>query len=249
MSVYAFSDIHGNYNLFKQIQNYINKDDIVYCLGDNCDRGVDGIKIMQEVLADKRFIYILGNHEAMFIDAVKMATRNGRFSFRYYDKQDLELLYYNGTEKTLNEFKFLSDQEQLELIQQLEQLPVYKEYINKDNKRIFLCHAGGDALYLTNPKKETDYYWDRKHIATRKWDNRFFNNLYVVHGHTSAQCLPLYNHSIKISANNKIRKYCEGHKIDIDIATPTTYMIALFNLDNFETIYFKQDKNTSLEKL
>ena len=61
MATYTFSDLHGEYKLFKQIQEYIQKDDIVYCLGDCCDRGPDGIKIIQEVLKDKRFIYLLGN--------------------------------------------------------------------------------------------------------------------------------------------------------------------------------------------
>ena len=50
MATYAFSDLHGEYKLFKQIQEYIQKDDVVYCLGDCCDRGPDGIKIIQEVL-------------------------------------------------------------------------------------------------------------------------------------------------------------------------------------------------------
>lgn len=239
MSVYAFSDIHGNYDLFTQIKNYIKKDDIVYCLGDNCDRGPDGIKIIQEVLIDKRFIYILGNHEVLFMDAVKQASPDGRFSFRHFDKHDLKLLCYNGTNKTLHEFTSLTDQEQQDLIKALSQLPIYKEYVNKDNKTIFLCHAGGDALDLYFPKKDIDYYWNRKHISKKRWDNQFYPNLYVVHGHTSVQCIPLYNQQVRVSAYDKVCFYCEGHKIDIDLGTPTTNTVALLNLDTFETIYFK----------
>ena len=49
-NIYAFSDIHGNYNLFRQIKNFIKENDVVFCLGDCCDRGLDGIKIIQEIL-------------------------------------------------------------------------------------------------------------------------------------------------------------------------------------------------------
>lgn len=247
MSVYAFSDIHGNYELFIKIKNYIKEDDTVYCLGDCCDRGADGIKIMQEVLADKRFIYILGNHEVLFMDAVRQASPDGRFSFRHFDKQDLELLCYNGTDNTLHEFTSLTDQEQQDLTEALTHQPVYKEYINKNNQTIFLSHAGGNPLNLYFPKRDFEYYWDRKHISKQGWDNQFYPNLYVVHGHTPVQCIPLYNQQVKVSAYDKVCFYCEGHKIDIDLGTPTTNTVALLNLDTFETIYFKQDDKSSLD--
>ena len=45
MSRYAFSDLHGQYELWKQIVNYIDDSDEVYCLGDCIDRRRGGAKI------------------------------------------------------------------------------------------------------------------------------------------------------------------------------------------------------------
>ena len=71
MAKYAFTDIHGNYNLWLAIKNYCKEDDEIFFLGDAIDRGPDGIKIMQELFKDKRVTYIIGNHEDMFLDYVK----------------------------------------------------------------------------------------------------------------------------------------------------------------------------------
>ena len=34
MSVFACSDLHGMFNLYKQIKNFLKPEDKVYCLGD-----------------------------------------------------------------------------------------------------------------------------------------------------------------------------------------------------------------------
>ena len=62
---YAFTDIHGQYDLWEQIRDYCQPDDNLYFLGDACDRGPAGIKIIKELLTDPRVIYLKGNHEEM----------------------------------------------------------------------------------------------------------------------------------------------------------------------------------------
>ena len=101
MKTFVYTDLHGNYNLFKQIQNYLGENDRAICLGDNCDRGPDGIKIIQETLKDNRIIYLQGNHEAMLVDAVHKSQNNGNISFRMLDETDMDILRYNGTIQTL----------------------------------------------------------------------------------------------------------------------------------------------------
>ena len=39
MAVYALSDLHGNLELLREIQKFLNEDDTVYFLGDGGDRG------------------------------------------------------------------------------------------------------------------------------------------------------------------------------------------------------------------
>lgn len=36
---FACADLHGQYNLYKQIKNFLKEDDKVYFLGDATDRG------------------------------------------------------------------------------------------------------------------------------------------------------------------------------------------------------------------
>ena len=50
MATYAFSDLHGDYQLWTAIKNYCKDDDILFFLGDVNDRGNDGIKILQEMI-------------------------------------------------------------------------------------------------------------------------------------------------------------------------------------------------------
>lgn len=111
MAKYAFTDIHGNYDLWLAIKNYCKEDDEIFFLGDAIDRGPDGIKIMQELFKDKRVTYIIGNHEDMFLDYVKdinMALLTQK-----------SIILENETLVTLRAFQALSEQEQEELIHNL----------------------------------------------------------------------------------------------------------------------------------
>ena len=62
-TTYCFTDLHGMYNLWAQIRDYCKPDDTLIFLGDACDRGNDGLKIIYELLKDPRVIYLKGNHE------------------------------------------------------------------------------------------------------------------------------------------------------------------------------------------
>jgi hypothetical protein len=48
-----------------------------------------------------------------------------------------------------------------------------------------------------------------------------------------------YNEDNFPKSKFEIFKYCDGHKIDIDLGTFITHTACLFNLDTFEPIYFK----------
>ena len=65
--VYAVSDFHGNYEAWKNFRSTLNPDDICYVLGDSCDRGDGGIKILEEIMEDERFRYIIGNHDDFIV--------------------------------------------------------------------------------------------------------------------------------------------------------------------------------------
>ena len=70
--VFAISDLHGMYDLWKQVQETLQSDDILYMLGDAADRGPDGWKIIKEALGDPRVRYAHGHK--ICIDAGAFAT-------------------------------------------------------------------------------------------------------------------------------------------------------------------------------
>lgn len=229
MARYCFSDLHGNYNLWKQIQNYLKNDDKAFCLGDCCDRGPDGVKIMQEVLLDKRITYLKGNHEIDLIDTFTSETP--------LSAAEIERLKYNGVEPTIDAFNKLSPQEQLNLITELDKLPICITIANEQGKILFLSHAGCNLQYYKQLSSQTNIaplLWDRKHIHSTHWGKQPGDeNIYIIHGHTPVQLV----------GQNKYRTsnvlfYCDKHKIDLDLGTPTTNKAAILNLDTFEVTYF-----------
>lgn len=228
MATYAFTDIHGNYNLWLAIKNYCKEDDIIYFLGDAIDRGPDGIKIMQEMFNDKRIIYILGNHEDMFLDYVKdinMALITNK-----------NIIIANESWVTLKAFQALSEQEQQELIHNLKTKTTFKNlYINKDNKKIYLSHSGFNfnELLSDNP---ANFIWNRNHLVETKWCGD--EDSYIVHGHSPVQYLQEINKDLIGKKSIGICKYCNQHKIDLDLATFVSKRITLLNLDTLEPMYF-----------
>ncbi len=244
MRTFVYTDLHGNYNLFKQIQNYLGDNDRAICLGDNCDRGPDGIKIIQETLKDGRITYLQGNHEVMLVDAVRKSLHNGNISFRMFDDADMEMLIHNGTIQTLQALQLLPQEERDYLIEKLDKLPVSVFATGKDGCTVFLSHAGCHPTQLNElDRNETlsKLIWDRKHIEKEAFHYVGDNELYIVHGHTPVQTLKFYNRQLKNYDKAEIVYYCEGHKIDLDICTPETNRVALFDLSTFETIYFIDD--------
>ena len=65
--VWACSDLHGNKKIFDAMKEKIGEEDTVIFLGDAIDRGPEGWSILKEMLTDKRFIVLKGNHEDMLL--------------------------------------------------------------------------------------------------------------------------------------------------------------------------------------
>lgn len=226
MKVIAFSDVHGNYELWTKIKNYYKKDDVLIFLGDACDRGPDGIKIMQEMFKDNRIIYLLGNHEQMLLDYIEQGVEESLF-------RDSDLITYNGCYDTLNAYIKLPDNEKNELVNNLKQKTKFSYiYINKDKKNIFLSHAGTDLNNINTTDKQL-LLWDRKHLQQDKiWNNKY-KYWYIVHGHTPVQAI---NKELIIP---EIIRYNNNHKINIDMGSFNSNIIVALDLDTLQPKYFK----------
>lgn len=240
MATYCFTDLHGQYDLWQQIKEYIKPDDTIFCLGDCIDRGDAGLKILFEVLNTPNITLLCGNHEDFIIQVGKECVDE---EFSHQDSL-IWLWLKNGGEKSIEDFEKLSIEEKKNLIEIIKKLPTHIEYTNTKGDVIYLCHAGrqpqtAERLVPDHHLFLNNYIWDRKHIYQLGWNGK--DNEYCVHGHTPIYSLQYYFFSAGIPApENKfeIFKYCEGHKIDIDLCSYDTHKACLFNLDTFEPIYF-----------
>jgi serine/threonine protein phosphatase 1 len=237
--VYAFSDIHGMYELWKQIDEFCDETDKIIFLGDAADRGPEGLKIIEELLADKRVTYLKGNHEDILV-RVGVEILEGRTS-------SIQLWYENDGAPTVAELLKKTEDEAWDLIYKLNKLPEVCEYTNKQGKKIILSHAGCPIIEVERYEAESgiDYLWDRDHLI---WDieSEVTDDMpIIIHGHTPVPLLFKYG----VNTNgiySLICEYCGKHKIDIDLACFATKRIALLDLDTLEPIYFEGESEDEI---
>ena len=96
MGVYAISDLHGNYELWTKVKEWLKPSDKLFCLGDNIDRGNDGIKIVQDIRNRENTTVLLGNHENMLIDYLPGSIKYNEI---------FALWYRNGGQPTFDAIK------------------------------------------------------------------------------------------------------------------------------------------------
>ena len=237
MSIYALSDLHGDKILFDEIQNFLKPDDTVIFLGDAADRGEDGWEIIKSILNDKRWIYLMGNHEDLLIKRLRRPES--------YDAASLHNM--NGGAPTWEAAQ--NDPEARNVMLKLIQLPYSYSYVNKDGVKIYMSHSG--AISDDND----DLIWDREHFFT---PIKYMTDDYdvIVHGHTPipylSERLKKFNEFYskdKITVPDGNWDYgayqYNGNKIDIDCCTIVTHATVLVNLDNFDEDvfrYYKEDK-------
>lgn len=230
---YCFTDLHGMYNLWAQIRDYCDESDILIFLGDACDRGDSGIKIITELLRDKRVKYLKGNHEDM-ITIVGPELIEGQY-------HNYSWWLMNGGAQTAEDFLKLPLLSQEWIVEKLNALPDHMWYTNKKGQEIFLSHAGTDLIYskrdLELMGRKDPYIWDRKHIGPSWPQEPEYENKYVVHGHTPVQNL-LRDGTVRVV------KYAHGHKIDLDFGSFQSCTAVLFDLDEMEVAKVFYDKGT-----
>lgn len=237
-TTYCFTDLHGMYNLWAQIRDYCKPDDTLIFLGDACDRGNDGLKIIYELLKDPRVTYLKGNHEDI-LAMVGAEICEGRYENKSFWSM-------NGGDPTIKIFETMDFISQEWLIRKMNNLPQSMWYTNPKGQEIFLCHAGTQIEYSERElqlrgRGSDPYLWDRKHIYFDWPLAAEYLNKYVVHGHTPVQYL------FKNMNMEEIYVYADGHKFDLDIGSFESCKIALFNLDTLEVEKYFYDEKTFKE--
>lgn len=234
--VYVATDLHGNYNLWEQIKNYLAEGDVLVYLGDAVDRGGRGFEVFTELLSDERVIYLRGNHEQMMYDA--WFSRHQE-AFPHWLK--------NGGGATLDNIKQSNKttDEKNELIGQIKTLPFQVEYTNASGQRFQLTHAGYTPCEawdkLEDHEKKYRLLWSRTHF----FDTWPINNDIIVHGHTPIQYMLGKGVLTATDGGGVKLEYAGGHKICLDMGTYNSGAAILFNLDTCAVQKVFYDTNQS----
>lgn len=215
MSAYAVSDIFGNYKVWTKIKESLLPNDEVFVLGNVIDYGVDGIKILQEIMNDERFHFILGYHEYLFTN-------------RYYNNESILHNQFGGI-NTWNSFMRLPLSDRYEVLNFLKQAPLFETIMNENGETIYMSNNGCEDF---THKEIKDFFADNylnNYDKSSKFD-------VSIHGQVTIDEI---NDAIK-KLTGKEKKTTDGvksywySKNKMCIGTNSTYVI-MVNLDDFST--------------
>lgn len=133
MATYVFSDVHGHHLTLDRLLERVSPtdEDQIWVLGDMVDRGPDPVSVMHTCRNLPNVHVLMGNHEAMMLDAFKHPHNPGiRFQW------DM-----NGGATTASGLAKLSDSECLDYMDWVDNLPL-GAHITVGDQRYILVHAG-----------------------------------------------------------------------------------------------------------
>lgn len=221
--IYVMSDIHGCYKEYIKMLELINfnSNDTLYIIGDICDRGEEPMKILLHMLENENIIPIFGNHD---LEAYPFLVLDNNQEINCIDRKFLWWLSQGGN-TTLSDFRKLTSQDKAKVLTYIEEFRYYEE-IKVNNIDYILVHGG---LRDFDPNKELSAYrlydlvWERP-----DYDKVYFDNKYIISGHTPT-------HHIDKDMRGKIIK--KNNHILIDCGCVFGNRLACLCLDTMEEFY------------
>ena len=190
MKHYVIGDVHGHYDTLIKLINQLDTNSTLIFVGDLIDRGPKSKKVIN-LIRNKNYLSVLGNHEDMMI-------KYGKYFIKNYPNDifndSLLMWYYNGGLETLKSYNLIKQKnnkiictnnkkaldEFYEDIKWMETLPIYikmPQYINK--KPVVVTHANCIDAW---PPSDIKIF---KHFAL--WNRNSPKNgceIFNIHGHT-----------------------------------------------------------------
>lgn len=233
--IYVTSDLHGlPLGRFRKLLDkaQFGRDDWLFVLGDVVDRENDGgVSLLLWLMEQPNAELILGNHEAMLLSCDFLFEDITDESLARFDRGKMELLsnyLQNGGDVTLKALKALRDrspQTLSYLLDYLREAPLYTA-VTAGGRDYLLCHAGLD--HFAPGKKLSEYAADDFLWAWPKKDDRYFDDVTTVFGHTPT-------HTYDPEQKGRILK--TDTWIDVDVGVPYGNAPALLRLDDLKEFY------------
>ena len=200
--IYAMSDLHGCYDLYIKMLEKINfsEKDTLYILGDVIDRGDGGIKILLDMMGRKNIIPLLGNHDYTCAYLLKRLKSKATPELKEIFKDWL----CDGGLTTYEAYKKLNEKEKQEILEYLKCFSIFEELETQSGK-FFLSH--------TVPSKEAmedfdNIDWHELIIGHTEYDKKYFDDKYIVTGHTPTALIDYTSKGKILEINNHIAIDC-----------------------------------------
>ncbi|MBQ8140715.1 MAG: metallophosphoesterase [Clostridia bacterium] len=180
---YVISDIHGNYEKFKELTQKINftDNDVMYVLGDIVDYGEDPIGLICDLSMRYNVLPILGERDYA---ALEMLTELDKIlAGESPDGANLARMaewMNDGGKNTIEGFKALDADMREGVLDYLSDMALYEE-LEVAGKRYLLVHAG---IADFDPAVSLDEYMPEDFISSPiGTDEKYFDGVTVIAGH------------------------------------------------------------------
>ena len=242
--IYAISDLHGAYDKFIKMLQLINfgPDDLLYVIGDICDRQDGGVKILKEMMKRPNIIGIAGNHEYMLLKCMEFLTQEiTEESIGDVDEDTMQGLveWMNiGGDVTISELYKLSNEEKQEVFDYISEFEIYEE-VEAGGNTFVLVHAG--IMNFQEDRPLEDYDISELLFCRVDMDKTYFKDKYLVTGHTPTWLIRAEeagetpNTFKRTVDNGKI--YKNGKNIVIDCGCGYGGQLGCICLDTLEEFY------------
>ncbi len=188
--IYCVSDIHGRYDKYQALCMSLKNSDILYVLGDVIDRGPDGVKILQDMMARPNVIGLLGNHEltaAMclpwLMEEITDASIESLTGVQLGAFQDW---LANGGVPTLRALRALSQSERQDILDYIRDMDIYAE-IEAGGRTFVLTHAG--LAHFAPEKPLPDYSLEDFLFSHPTPESVYWPDKTLIFGHTPTRIL------------------------------------------------------------
>lgn len=230
--IYLMSDIHGEYEKYSAMLERIHfgEEDTLYVLGDAVDRGPEPIRVLRDMMARENVYFLKGNHEAMACYVlhrlnVEIMSENVETQMDATLMQAILEWQQNGGDITMRGFRTLSMADRADLLDYLDDAPLY-DMVDVADRTYILVHSG--LGHFSPSRKLKEYTLEELAYMRPDFERQYYNDptVYIVSGHTPT-----------LAVTGKPEIYQSHNNILIDCGVTFGGKLACLCLDTMQEYY------------